>query len=1596
MTGTERHDAPDLAERVAAFARGRDGGGHGGAVERFVRHFYRRRASDGLAGRGVENLYASARDLFDFVTDRPPGTDKLRVRDADAAAASPLPHSAVELVTDDRPFIVDSVVAELNRQDVTIRLVAHPMYRVRRDAAGRLDDLRAHDGAGDEGAVESVMRIEIDRPESRADGDALASRLRHVLHDVRLAVADWEAMRDTLAGAGAEVARNAPPQCAGLDETAAFLRWLADRHFTYLGYRRYDLQADETGGRLAGAPGTALGLMRRAEESDNAAAAAGRPVTPEVLTRLRGPHPLIVSKSARRSTVHRPVPMDSIEVKRYDGAGNVVGVHRFLGLFTSRAHNRPPAEVPLLRRKIAAVRERAGFPSESHDDRALLHVLEALPRGELFQYDEDALLETGLGILDLHTRPRVRLFARRNAFEWAVSCLVFVPRERYAPGLRKLVSETLEAAFDGTCQAYFTQLGDDPLARLHVIVRTVPGRVPAFRTEEIEARLAAALSGWDDNLAAALAAAHDGDAAAALAGRYRAAFPLAYRERFAADAAADDIGRIEAARRGDGLALHLYNAAEGRARLKIYRCGDQLALSDVLPTLENMGLRVVDEFPYRLAGGETEVWIHDLGVRVAAGGEIHTALTGERLAAAFIRVWRGEAEDDAFNRLIVRAGLDWREVVVLRAYAKYLRQTKVAFSQAYMAQTLAANPGIVRRLVELFVARFDPAGTGDEAEAAAAAGVETALDAVAGLDEDRVIRRFLNAIQSTVRTNFFQRDRTGARHARLSLKIDSTRIHDLPPPRPAVEIFVYAARVEGVHLRGGEVARGGLRWSSRMEDYRTEILGLMKAQLVKNAVIVPVGAKGGFVVKRPPAGDRDALLAEAVSCYRTFVSGLLDVTDNLVDGKAVAPREVRRRDGDDPYLVVAADKGTATFSDIANGVAADYDFWLGDAFASGGSSGYDHKRMGITARGAWEAVKRHFRDMGRDTQTEPFTVVGIGDMSGDVFGNGVLLSRHIRLVGAFDHRHVFVDPGADAETGFAERQRLFGLARSSWADYDTRLISRGGGVFDRGAKSLALTPEIRILLDFDGETATPNELISALLAAPVDLLWNGGIGTYVKASDETHAEVGDRVNDGLRIDAAALRCKVVGEGGNLGLTQRARVEAARRGVRLNSDAIDNSAGVDCSDREVNIKILLRDVESAGSLTRADRDALLAEMTDAVAHRCLADNYRQALGIGVVESLGSGRIDLQQRMMQSLERAGELDRGVEALPDDEAMEALHAAGSGLTRPEISVLYAHAKIALYNALLESSLPDDEFLACDLEGYFPDVLVERYRPFIRRHRLRREIVATVVANSLVDRASMAFALLAREETGREAADVARAYVVARSAFGLPARWAEIESLDGRVPPAVQLETIAALRGVMEHSILWFLRHRQAQDCGATAALFGSGIAELAAGLDAVLPDDLRRTVGAAARGLSDKGVPRELARFTAAAARPLHAACAIVEAADLTDAPVLDAARAFFGIGRLLGLDWLRSEARSLATSTVWQRRAAAAVIDDLFGQQTTLTVRALESGGTAEDWAAANRGVVARASRLRDDLRSQPRFDLAMLAVASRQTRDLLRD
>lgn len=1549
----------------------------------------------GLPAADLEDLdghafFAVAVGLLGFMDTRRPGQVALRLfnpdQERDGWASS---HSVLEIVNDDMPFLLDSVSMKLSALGIGIHQLIHPIIAVDRDADGRLTQL------GQGGLTESVMHFQIDRQDPAIHGQ-LCAQITAVLAEVRAAVADWRAMRDRIQVVSAALAELAGGGVAteDVDECTAFLDWLHDNHFTFLGYRHFTLSGPAEAPSVTEAAAESLGILRDPAVMvfDDSQALAAMP--DEIRAFLSAPGLLLVTKSVTQARIHRPAHMDVVGIKVHDSSGRVVGLHAFIGLFTSAAYTRNPAGIPLLRQKVARVETRAAFPRHSHDAKALTNILETYPRDELFQISEDLLYRVALGILRIQDRPRVALFVRHDELSRFVSCLVFLPRDRYDTPMRLAVTRILEQAYDGSLDAYYTQVSDGPLARLHLIIRTHPGSVAAADPGELEARIAIATRAWVDQVQDVLIHAHGETRGLALARRWRDGFPAAYRESHQPLAALGDVDRLERVTGGEDICLSLYRPVEApatEARLKLLRRGDWVALSDILPILEAMGLRVIAEVPHEIRAADLEqsFWLHDFLVRSADGGVIDLAARGDGFEAALAAIWRGQAESDGFNRLVLAAGLDWRQVVILRAYAKYLRQAGSTLSQATVERALYANPAQSAALVTWFQARFAPDGD-ETADSAAQARLFTLLDQVGNADDDRILRRFANLVAATLRTNWF------LGHDYLSFKLESTAIDDLPLPRPKVEIFVYSPRVEAVHLRGGKVARGGIRWSDRRDDFRTEILGLMKAQMVKNAVIVPVGAKGGFVVKQPPTeGGREALQAEGIACYRTMMRGLLDLTDNLVAGAVVPPAGIRRRDGDDPYLVVAADKGTATFSDIANGLSLEYGFWLGDAFASGGSKGYDHKAMGITARGAWEAVKRHFREMGVDTQAQDFTVIGIGDPSGDVFGNAMLCSDHIRLVGAFNHAHVFVDPDPDPARSFAERRRLF-QAVKAWGDYDPALISKGGGVFPRSAKSIAVSPEMAARFAITKAHVTPTELIRALLAAPVDLLFFGGIGTYIKAHDESHAEVGDRANEAIRLDGRAIRAKVVGEGANLGVTQRGRIEMAQNGIRLNTDAIDNSAGVDTSDHEVNIKILLNEVVAAGDLTEKQRDHTLAAMTDEVAELVLRDNYLQTQALSVMEAGGVELLDGQGRFMRLLEKAGRLDRAIEFLPDDETLTDRAAHRRGLTRPELSVLLAYAKIWLHDAVIESDLPDDPFMAADLARYFPTLLQQRFAAPIAGHRLRREIVATAITNSMVNRVGIGFVLDMMDRTGFGPAEIARAYIVARDSYALRPLWQQVEALDGAVPAALQTTLLTEANRLLERATGWVLRAgADACDMGAAIAELAPGIAQLEqAGFD-LLPPELRAAVEARAQDYLAQGAPAELAARVGGLI-VLASAADIVRLAQQHDLTVPEVGRLYFQVGHRFGLGWLRASAQKLVGGGHWQKLAVHAATEDLHALQGAITRSVLALDGpdpSLDAWTQGRQGVVARADSLVSELRAAPHLDLSMLVVANRLLKSL---
>ena len=1507
-------------------------------------------------------------------------------------------HTVVQVVTDDMPFLVDSVSTAVVERGYDVHLSWHPVI----------------DG-------QSLVHLEIDRETDPAVLASLRDEVANALADVRATVADWAAMRDRALDLARGLRRRPPVSVDAADaaEAVTFLEWLADDHFTFLGCVEYELLPGEGPDALRLVQGSQLGVVRRRDLAE-ASATFGR-MAPELRHLAYEPYVLTLTKAQARSTVHRAVPFDYVGVKRFDDAGTVVGECRFTGLYTANVYSESTTEVPVLRRKVASVIARAALDPRGHDGRTLGHILETFPRDELFRLSTDELFDVATGILRMGERRKLHLFVLPDEYGRFVSCLVYLPRDRYTTLARVQILDALREAFGdpddpGVAVDFQVSVTESVLARLHIVVSTPAGaRRPDVAA--LEERLGHMARHWVDDLRDALVAAHGEEVGLDTYREWAEAFPPGYQFEVPAAVAVTDIAVLEGLDTAGDLAVRLTAPLhDGEPlRAELYRSGGALVLSDVMPLLEHLGVTVVDERPYEIRPAHGPAcWIYSFGVRTDPRDPLPDADAQARVAELFLGVWAGEIENDGLNRLVLRAGLSPRDVVIVRTFTKYLRQAGLRFTDAYLADVLSGNPEAVRHFVALFHARFDPARADADEAAAIDALLTAAIDAVASLDEDRILRALATVVRAAVRTNAYQPasqpdGSDGRPKPYVSVKLNAAEISFLPAPRPEHEIWVYSPRVEAVHLRSGDIARGGIRWSDRREDFRWEVLGLMKAQTVKNSVIVPVGAKGGFVVKRPPAGDRAGgralVQTEVRECYRTFMCGLLDLTDNLVDGAVVPPAHVRRYDGDDPYLVVAADKGTASFSDLANGIAAEYGFWLGDAFASGGSAGFDHKEMGITSRGAWISVQAHFRALGIDADTAPLTVVGIGDMSGDVFGNGLLRSPHVRLLAAFDHRQVFVDPDPDPAASYAERARLFALAGSSWADYDRALLSHGGAVFERAAKSVTLSAEAGAVLGVAERTLSPDALVAAILRAPVDLLWNGGIGTFVKASTESHADVGDRTNDAVRVDGSELRCKVVGEGGNLGFTQRARIEYALAGGRINTDAIDNSAGVDCSDHEVNIKILLEAAIRRGGLVAGERDALLASMTDDVAELVLADNSAQANALEIAAVEAASLVGVHARQVERLEQTAHLDRALEFLPSAKQLQERHAAGLGLTAPELAVLLAYTKLELERALVASDVPDDPALRHRLVDYFPPALRDPARFPVDEHALRREITATVVANAVVNRAGISFLSRLGDETGESLAELTRAHLVARDVFGMTELWDEVDALDLRVPAATQDTMFLALRRLVERGARWVVRHGGAPELGPAIERYRPGVAEVLAALPRVITGPAARRLDAQATEYERTGVPSDLAARVAVAEWALAALPATALAESHGADPVL-VARLAFVLAERLELDRLLEHIAALPRGDRWQTEARAALRDDFHDSHEQITTAVLRSGaasaaamtdadvtGRVDDWLADHREDVERYQQVVDDVEAAGVFDLATLAVARRALRDL---
>ncbi len=1499
----------------------------------------------------------------------------------------------IEIFSADMPFIVDSVLAAIRAKGGVIKFMSHPVLHLDPESHRLLDE------AAPVSVNESLLIIQLEAIEDLVRRKDLLDEIDGTLTEVYRATRSWRTMLERLRRVVEDWRLNPPKaSTAATSEAKEFLAWLAEHNFTFLGMREYRLDGEGADRKLQPLITTGIGIL---EDKDFHFLRAGTDyveMTEQHVAWLNEPDPIMVTKANVRTRVHRRAYMDYVGVKLYREGGEVTGELRIVGLFTSMALATPHTDVPLVRRKISEVMRRSGNDPGGHAGKTLMAALDSYPRDELFQISQDTLFEFAREIAALADRPRVRVLPRIDRFDNFVSILVFVPRDRYTSEVRKAIGDYFSRVYEGRVSAYYPHFPEGELVRVHFIIGRNGGRTPRPSRDELEEKVADLILTFGDRLQIA---ARDSEGMVP----WLEAFSAAYQSRNTAEMALADIGVIKQLQGEASLALKLVERTDGDGAygLKVYHRGKPIPLSDRVPMLENFGFRVIDERTYTVEPtGQDKVFIHDMVLDAVRGKPDEFFHRAPLVEDAILAVWQTEAESDPLNQLVLQAGLAWPDVAILRALVRYLRQVGVTWSRAYLAQVLNLHPDVAVALVTLFRTQLEVGFGGNRERSATEArdAIMAALQATQSLDEDRIIRRVLNLVDAALRTNAFQHDGAGRRRPALAIKFDSAKIEGMPEPKPYREIFVYSPRVEGLHLRFGAIARGGLRWSDRPEDFRTEVLGLVKAQQVKNAIIVPVGAKGAFVPRMMPKGaDRETVFAEGTACYKIFVQTLLDVTDNLEGDVVIPPPDVRRRDEDDPYLVVAADKGTATFSDTANAISTERGFWLGDAFASGGSNGYDHKKMGITARGAWEAVKRHFREIDRDIQTAPFTVVGVGDMSGDVFGNGMLLSPQIRLVAAFDHRDIFIDPDPDPLVSLEERKRLFGLPRSSWQDYDKSLLSKGGGVYSRSLKNVALFQEARRALGLGNDPVTPQDVIIAILKAEVDLLWFGGIGTYVRASDETDADVGDKANDAIRIAGKDIRARVVGEGANLGVTQRGRIEYALDGGKIDTDAIDNSAGVNASDIEVNVKIAMSTVMRTDKLEMDQRNRFLAVLTDEVAALCLRNNYLQPLAMSLAETAGVAALPDHRALIEALEARGQLSRAVEFLPDNAALNARAASGRGLTRPELAVILAYAKNSLYADLLAGKAPDDLYLAHELYRYFPPTLADRYPDAVSTHRLRREVIATVLSNQMINRGGPAYVVKMMAATSADAGQVAAAFVLARDAYGLERLYDEIDALDGQIAGKTQLGLYADVGALLEEETLWLLRNADfSQPLGDLVLRYAEGVTDVAGLVSSLVPPSLELAIAARAEFFTDGGAPSTIARRIAELSA-LRYATDIVLVADRSKSTISAAAGAFFGVLDLFGLAGIIETGSRIVLADKFDRMALDRALANLMRAQRDLTVDVLGFGrGEIETrlaaWKAARPEAIDRVVRAVAGL-TGGEMSVSRLSVAAGLLSDLSR-
>lgn len=1594
---------PVILEKVSETIHQRFPKASAALVDEFAQRLYRNVSRDDFAGRDHSNIYGAIVGLWHSFNDYESNTKAtIKVYNPEVSKHGwESPHTIIEIIQTDMPFMVDSVRMALSRLGINSQLLLHSPLVHRRNSEGKIVEILPAGQTDEAAQTDTVFLVEVDRQNDANELKALKAELVSVMNEVALAVSDWKAMRAKLKSIAETLdQRNFPGAPEKLEQAQRFLGWLADDNFTLMGYRSYSVNAVEGDYELVQDKDSSLGLLKNS--TDNQPRRLGSMSKLARATALSNDEVLLLTKTNARSRVHRPAHNDYIGIKRFDKDGKVVGEDRFIGLYAATFYNDSVMDIPLVSDRVKAVLEKSRYAKGTHASKALLNIMQTYPRDEIVQSNEEELLKTALGVLQIQERDITRAFLRRDIFGRFITAMVYVPKERYNTLLRVKTQNILAKTLGSTEEVDFTTyFSESALARTQYTIR-VNNSDQEINIKELEENLMEASRSWEDNLERLLVTAKGEGAARDLMKRYAAGFPRAYKEDVLPSVALADIEQLEALDDDHRLGMLFYRAQEvqddsNRVKLKLFHRDEPIHLSDVLPMLENFGLRIINESPYQIKTNDGHVfWALDFFMLHTAG-KLDLEKSREAFQNAFAKVWYGEYEDDGFNRLVLGAGMEGRHVVILRMFAKYMRQIGVTFSQSYIESTFTRYPNIAALLVKLFYTRFEPGVKNVKKKVEALVSkIQAELEKVASLDDDRIICRYLDLIQAALRTNFFQVDQNGNDKPYVSIKFLPELIAEMPLPLPKYEIFVYSPRVEGVHLRGGKVARGGLRWSDRREDFRTEVLGLVKAQQVKNAVIVPVGAKGGFVCKQLPE-ERDAMLEEGKACYRTFIRALLDITDNIIDGDIVHPANVVRHDEDDPYLVVAADKGTATFSDIANAISAEYNHWLGDAFASGGSVGYDHKKMGITARGGWESVKRHFREMGVDCQTTDFTCIAIGDMAGDVFGNGMLLSKHTKLVGAFNHMHIFVDPDPDAAKSYKERERLFNLPRSSWDDYDRSLISEGGGVFLRSAKSIELTTQMKRLLGTQKRTMTPTELIRALLTAEIDLVWNGGIGTYVKASKETDAEVGDRANDVLRVNGKDLRCKIVGEGGNLGFTQLGRIEYAMRGGRINTDFVDNVGGVDCSDNEVNIKILLNGLVRAGELTKQQRDQLLYDMTDDVSRIVLHDCNRQTQSISVTLLRGADQIKEMQRFIHHLEKEGLLDRALEYLPDDDELAERTAAGKGLTRPELAVLNAYGKMVLKDELVTDEITNDPFHAKELVAAFPQQLQEQFAEAMNDHPLKGQIIATKLANNIVNDMGPNFIYRKQEATGATVAEIAAAYIIAREVFESRHIWTEIEKLNNKIPANVQNQVLFQVRRMVRRATRWFLRHRNPEFTSIQEHIdfYKKAFNDLNKNALEYMNDSERKVIVARIDELVEQGVPAKLAQRVGVLST-VFSAMDIAEVAAETGQKIPMVAETYFRLGAEIQIHWFLDQVNKQPVANHWQALARAAFREELDWQQRLLTGTVLKY---AEDkkssdeilalWLENNSSSVERWKSTLADFKTTKSHEFAKFSVALRE-------